>query len=63
MSETYSYTDADGVAQQGLAVAVFVPETGQGYLLKVEAPEDRFEDGQRAISDVLGSAVFFPPVQ
>ena len=63
VSETYSYTDADGVAQQGLAVAVFVPETGQGYLLKVEAPEDRFEDGQRAISDVLGSAVFFPPVQ
>jgi hypothetical protein len=61
-SITYQYTDSDGVQIVGTAVAVYVAETQQGYMLQMEAPTDQADAAQQIFDQVLQSSQFFAPV-
>jgi outer membrane lipoprotein SlyB len=61
-SLAYRYTGSDGVQIVGTAVAVYVAETQQGYLLQIEAPNDQADAAQKIFEQVLQSSQFFAPV-
>ncbi len=60
---SYQYTDADGNEVDGIAVAVYVADTQQGYLLEIEAPSDQMDTAQQVMDDALNTSQFFEPVQ
>lgn len=62
-SVTYQYTDGSGTEIDGIAVAVYVDETKQGYVLKIEAPKGKASEAQSAFDEVLKSSQFFAPAQ
>jgi hypothetical protein len=61
MRIAYQYTDSDGVQIVGTAVAVYIAETQQGYLLQIEAPNDQADMAQKIFDQVLQSSQFFAP--
>jgi hypothetical protein len=56
---TYQYTDSDGVQIVGTAVAVYIADTQQGYLLQMEAPSEQADTAQKIFDQVLQSSQFF----
>ena len=60
-SLTYVYSNADGDEVYGISVAVYVPETRQGYVLLIEAPVARYDEAGQVIDDVLKSSQYFAP--
>ena len=58
----YQYTNSDGVPIVGTAVAVYIADTQQGYLLSIEAPKDQAAAAQQIFAAVLKSSQFFAPV-
>ncbi len=61
-SISYQYTNSDGVLVDGIAVAVYIEDTQQGYMLTVEAPSDQSDSLSSVLDGVLQSAQFFEPV-
>ncbi len=61
-STSYQYTNTDGVQIVGTAVAVYVPDTQQGYMLSIEAPNDQADAATKIFDEVLKSSLFFAPV-
>ncbi len=59
----YTYTTSDGVQMVGAAVAVYVADTQQGYMLTVEAPQDQSDAAQALFAELLKSIQFFAPAQ
>lgn len=62
-STAYTFTDEDGVHYTGKIVAVYIAETKQGYLLKIEAPTEQAEAAEKVFDQVLESSQFFVPVE
>jgi hypothetical protein len=62
-SVSYQYTDDNGTLIEGIAVAVYAPDTQQGYVLKIEAPTDKADEAKTAFDEVLSSSQFFAPAQ
>ncbi len=60
-SLSYQYTNADGVLTDGFAVAVYVENTQQGYMLTLEMPHDASDQLNSILDGVLQSAAFFAP--
>lgn len=60
-SISYEYTNTDGVVVDGIAVAVYIEDTQQGYMLTVEAPQDQVDTLSGVLDGVLQSAAFFAP--
>ena len=57
----YQYTDSDGNQIVGAAVAVYVADTKQGYMLQIEGPDDQAALVQQVFAQVLQSSQFFTP--
>ncbi|MEP7284418.1 MAG: clostripain-related cysteine peptidase [Chloroflexota bacterium] len=62
-SIAYQYADSDGGQIVGTAVAVYIAETKQGYMLQIEAPNDQAAAVQKVFTQVLQSSQFFAPAQ
>jgi len=60
---SYSYVDQDGVETSGTGVAVFAPDSSQGYVLLMEAPTEKADEAAQVLAGVMQSATFFPPVE
>ena len=60
-SISYQYTGSDGVQISGTAVAVYIADTQQGYMLSIEAPSDQADAAQKTLDEVLKSSQFFAP--
>jgi hypothetical protein len=58
---SYQYTDSDGVQISGTAVAVYIADTQQGYMLRIGAPSDQADAAQKILDEVLKSSQFFAP--
>ncbi len=54
----YTVTDEDGVEYAGEIVAVYVAETRQGYLFKIESPAEQAAEAAKELEQVLASSVF-----
>ena len=57
----YSYVDTDGIEVTGTGVAVFQPDTAQGYVLLMEAPAAKAGEAAGVLDGVMQSATFFTP--
>lgn len=62
-SIAYQYTDDSGQQIDGIAVAVYVPDTKQGYVLQIEVPDSQSSTGTQVLGQVLKSIQFFAPEQ
>ncbi len=60
-SASYQYTNTDGVQIIGTAVAVYITDTQQGYMLSIEAPDDQADAANEIFDEVLKSSQFFAP--
>jgi len=58
---TYAFTDEDGVEYTGEIVAIWIAETKQGYLFKIESPAEQAEDATKVLDQVLESSGFVEP--
>jgi hypothetical protein len=63
ISLTYEYTDDNGEKVYGIAVAVYVEETQQSYVLKLETPSNYAESADTFMANLLKTVQFLAPAQ